>query len=126
MRKYLLVFLISSTLAILTPFAFWLLARIKDMGSFIDYLTKTGFSDYLVMSGASFFVIGMIISLAATSRWHYYRHLRSKFKGEIQDDTEFEAKEKKRKVQMWYGIMITISGIIVFALSGYLALRTVI
>jgi len=115
MKKYLLAFIISAALSILIPLAFWLLgARFEDIRTFIDYLT---------MAGASFFLIGMITSLAATSRWHYYRHIRKKAKGEVSDDEKFEKDEKKRKVQMWYGIMITVSGVIAFALSGYLAFK---
>jgi len=65
----------------------------------------------------------MVMALFATSRWHYYRHLRDKWKGKIKDDSTFEKDEKRRKEQMWFGIAITFSGIFAFSLSGYFAVK---
>jgi hypothetical protein len=65
----------------------------------------------------------MLITLFSTSRWHYYRHIRDKMKGKVQDDLTFQKDEKKRKEQTRFGILITISGIISFALSGYFAFK---
>ena len=115
MKKYLLVFAASTPLCILLSFVFWIFgANSKD----IRYL-----GDGLFMAGASFFVIGMIITLFTTSRWHYYRHIRDKMKGKIKDDAPFEKDEKKRGEQMRFGIVITVSGVIAFVLSGYLSIK---
>jgi len=119
MKKYILAFFISLLLAVTAPFGFWLSgAQITFKLNDIRY-----FIDYLFLSGIAVFIIGMIIALAATSRWHYYRHLKSKFKGEVENDAGFEEKEKKRKVQKWIGAAIAFGGALAFAFSGYLAIQ---
>jgi hypothetical protein len=116
MKKYFLTFFISLTVCVLGPLAFW---RLTPNSKDVTYLL-----DYLFLSGALFFVSGMITALFATSRLHYYLHLKDKWKGKVQDDSSFQKDEKKRRDQMWLGIVIAFSGFATVVVSGYFALRT--
>jgi hypothetical protein len=80
-------------------------------------------SDYFFLSGTAFLLAGMIIALAATSRHHYYRHLKEKWKGKTENDDAFEKGAKKRNDQMWFGIFIALTGIIAVTTSGIINVK---
>jgi len=108
-----LVFAVSFTVCTAGTFLFWL---VSGHSNDVSYL-----SDYFFLSGMLFLLAGMIIALAATSRRHYYRHIKDKSKGKAEPDDVFEKKAQKRKNQMWFGIFIALTGIIAIAASGYIA-----
>jgi hypothetical protein len=94
---------------------FWLVGKNKND---IHYLL-----DCFSLFGILFFIVGMIIALMATSRRHYYRHLKDKWKGKVESDRAFENGAKKRKNQMWSGIFVALTGIIVFTASGFIGYK---
>ena len=73
--------------------------------------------------GISLFIVGMIIALFATSRWHYYFHLKDKWKGKTETDEPFDKGTNKRKKQMWFGICVASAGMIVFLTSGFIGYK---
>jgi hypothetical protein len=115
MKKNLIVFAISLLICFSGAVFFWFVG--PDSHD-IRYL-----SDYFFLSGVLFFVIGMIIALLATSRWHYYRHLKEKWKGKKENDDNFEKGAKKRKNQMRLGIFIALTGMTAFAISGLMSVK---
>ena len=114
MKKTILFFLISTVICGFGTLAFWYLS---GNANDLRYL-----SDYFFLSGAAFFVAGMAIALFATSRWHYYRHLKKKWQGKESDEA-FDKGEKERKKKMLRGTAIALSGLIGFAVSGYIAIK---
>ena len=83
----------------------------------------TFLSDCFFLFGALFFIVGMIIALFSTSCWHYYRHLKDKWKGKVEGDAAFDEKAKGRRKLMRVGIVIALIGIIAFAVSGFIAVN---
>lgn len=112
--KIILTILLSTVICGFVSFISWLLIGNSNE---IKYL-----SDFFFLSGVIFFVIGMIVALFATSRWHYYRHLKKKWNGKEQGN-EFDNGAQKRKSQALFGAAIALSGIIGFAVSGYIAVK---
>lgn len=64
----------------------------------------------------------MIIALFATSRLHYYIHLKRKWQGKEKDD-DYDKAEIKRRKKIWRGAAIAVTGVVAFALSGYIAAK---
>ena len=120
MKKTIQIFLISTAICGFGATAFWYLSGMANDSRPNDILYL---SDCFFLSGVSFFVVGMAIALFATSRGHYYRHLKNKWKNKIESDEEFEKSGKERKKKMWLGIAIALSGIVGFAVSGYIAMK---
>ncbi|MDR0303638.1 MAG: hypothetical protein LBH98_02555 [Chitinispirillales bacterium] len=115
MKKKLLIFAASLIICVFGTILLWL-----TCGNSNDL---RDLSDYFFLSGVLFLLIGMIIALAATSRRHYYRHVKDKLKGKVETDSAFEKKAKERKNRMWIGIFIALTGIVAVAASGYIAAR---
>jgi len=80
-------------------------------------------SDYFFLSGMLFLLAGTITALAATSRRHYYRHIKDKSKGKAEPDDVFEKKAQRRKYQMWFGIFIALTGGIAISVSAIIGAK---
>lgn len=87
-----------------------------------DIHSTVQLSDHFFLSGILCTLIGMIMALVATSRRHYYKHIQNTLRGKVENDTQFNTDETKRKKHLHVGCAIAIVGIIVFLLSGVLAL----
>jgi len=114
MKEIIRDFFISLLICVLAPTAFWYFEP-----NFNDVRLL---SDYFFLSGVIFFVTGMAMALFVTSRLHYYRHLKKKWQGKEKDDA-FDKAQIERRKKMWRGIVIAITGIIGFAVSGCIAAK---
>jgi len=107
-------FLISTAVCVLGTVAFW---HISGNSDDLRYL-----SDYFFLSGVAFFILGMIMALYATSRWHYYRHLKKKWQ-EKENEIDFDDGEKRRRKLMWRGIAVVLSGFVGLAIGLHIAIE---
>lgn len=70
-----------------------------------------GLSDTLFVVSTIFMCIGLLIAITNSSRRHYYKHLREKFKGKNPDDRRFEEDREKRVRFTAHGGAISVAGI---------------
>jgi len=115
MNRNLRIFGLSFVFCAGATFLFWVISGHADD---ISYL-----SDYFFLSGMLFLLVGMITALAATSRRHYYRHIRDKSKGKAEPEEVFEKKAQKRKNQMWFGIFVALTGGTAIAASAIIGAK---
>jgi len=83
-----------------------------------------GWNDALFLCSVIVFCAGTISALVSKSRKHYYIHLKDRFSGKKEDDSEFESEQAKRDVHAIRAIAIGTSGIIGILLSAAIALSS--
>jgi len=81
-------------------------------------------NDALFLCSVIVFCAGTISALVSKSRKHYYLHLKDRFSGKKDDDSEFESEQGKRDAHAIRAIAIGSAGIIGILLSATLALTT--
>ncbi len=89
---------------------------------FLTGRTAIQYYDSLFVSSVGFMCLGLLIAIANTSRRHYYKHLRNKYKTGSTDDTKYEIERIDRLRYTRIGAAISLSGILGIIVCAALAL----
>lgn len=77
-----------------------------------DKRAAIDFQDALFLSSTVFMCLGLLIAITNTSRRHYYKHIKQKYKTGNHDDTKYEQEREGRLRNTRIGAVISVSGIV--------------